>query len=162
MGVSECPSSSRDLRMAATRPSIMSLGATTSAPALARLTAVRASWRSVESLSTAQPSRVSMTTPQWPWLVYSHRQTSAISTSFLAASVFFSARSPCCTMPNSSHAPEPCTSLVSGSPKSSSPPSPSCAASSASRTASSMERLKTPGMELTSRRTPSPGQMNKG
>ena len=72
-------------RMAATRPSIMSLGATTSAPALAWLTAVRASSSSVGSLSTSKPSRLSITTPQWPWLVYSHRQTSAMSTSFFAA-----------------------------------------------------------------------------
>src|ERR1035441_9751102 len=43
MGVSAQSSASSALRMAATRPSIMSLGATTSAPALARLTAVRAS-----------------------------------------------------------------------------------------------------------------------
>ena len=46
------------VRMAATRPSIMSLGATMSAPAWARLTAVRASSSSVGSLSTSKPSPV--------------------------------------------------------------------------------------------------------
>ena len=63
----------------------MSLGATMSAPALAWLTAVRASSSSVGSLSTSKPSRPSTTTPQWPWLVYSQRQTSAMRTSFFAA-----------------------------------------------------------------------------
>jgi hypothetical protein len=57
------------------------------------------------------------------------------------------ARRPCCTIPFSSHAPVPCSSLVSGRPKRSRPPIPRLAASSASRTASSTERLKTPGME---------------
>ena len=37
----------------------------------------------VESLSTSKPSRVSTIMPQWPWLVYSQRQTSAMRTSFL-------------------------------------------------------------------------------
>ena len=49
-------------RIAPTRPSIMSLGATASAPASTWLTAVRASSSSVSSLSTS-PSR---STPQWP------------------------------------------------------------------------------------------------
>ena len=51
--------------MAATRPSIMSLGATTSAPASAWLTAVRARSSSDTSLRTSP----STTTPQWPWSV---------------------------------------------------------------------------------------------
>jgi hypothetical protein len=92
----------------------MSLGATTSAPALAWLTAVRASNSSVGSLSTSKPSPDLTTTPQWPWLVYSHRQTSAIRTSFFAASDCLSARSACCTMPFSSHAPVPCSSFAAG------------------------------------------------
>jgi hypothetical protein len=48
-------SSSSAARIAATRPSIMSLGATASAPAAAWLTAVRASSSSVASLSTSSP-----------------------------------------------------------------------------------------------------------
>src|ERR1035441_2488926 len=65
-------------------------------------------------------------------------------------------------MPFSSHAPEPCSSLDSGRPKSNSPPRPRRAASSASRSASSTERLKTPGMVPTGRRTPPPGQRKRG
>ena len=56
------PSSSSWARIAPTRPSIMSLGATTSAPASACEIAVLASSSMVRSLSTS-PSR---TTPQWP------------------------------------------------------------------------------------------------
>jgi hypothetical protein len=55
MGVCLQPAASRARRMAATRPSIMSLGATTSAPALARLTAVRAS-RSREGIVVHGPA----------------------------------------------------------------------------------------------------------
>ena len=64
-------------RMAATRPSIMSDGATMSAPASAWLTAIFASSSRVRSF-TISPS---CTTPQWPWSMYSHRQTSVITTS---------------------------------------------------------------------------------
>jgi len=42
----------------------------------------------------------------------------------LAAEEALKARNPCCTMPLSSHAPEPCSSLVSGRPKSSRPAMP--------------------------------------
>ena len=61
--------------MAPTRPSIMSEGATTSAPARAWETAVRARSSRVGSFLTSSPS----TTPQWPWEVYSQRQTSVIT-----------------------------------------------------------------------------------
>ena len=56
IGVSARPSSSSAARIAPTRPSIMSLGATTSAPARAWLTAVRASSSSEASLSTVPSS----------------------------------------------------------------------------------------------------------
>ncbi len=62
--------------MAAVWPSIMSLGATMSAPASAWVTAVRASSSRVASFSTS-PDGVTM--PQWPWSVYSQRQTSQIT-----------------------------------------------------------------------------------
>ncbi len=62
--------------MAATRPSIMSDGATMSTPASAWLTAVFANSSSVTSLTT-QP--LSSSAPQWPWDVYSHRQTSVMT-----------------------------------------------------------------------------------
>ncbi len=74
--MSEKPSSSSWWRIAPIRPSIMSLGATTSAPASAWEIAVLASSSIVRSLSTS-PSR---TNPQWPCEVYSQRQTSVITT----------------------------------------------------------------------------------
>ena len=69
--------------MAATRPSIMSEGATMSAPARARETAISARSGRLWSLST---SPLEMT-PQWPWSVYSQRQTSATSCSSGTASL---------------------------------------------------------------------------
>ena len=163
MGVCAKPALSRARRMAATRPSIMSLGATTSAPALAWLTAVRASSSRVGSLSTSKPSRLSTTTPQWPWLVYSQRQTSAMRTSFFAAADCLQrAQTPaarCRFRPM-----RRCLVRLwfRAGRRAAGPPRPSAAASSASRTASSTERLKTPGMEPTALRTPSPGQMKRG
>ena len=61
--------------MAATRPSIMSEGATMSAPASTWDRAVLASTSRVLSLSTLWPQRM----PQWPWSVYSHMHTSVIT-----------------------------------------------------------------------------------
>ena len=69
--------------MAATRPSIMSDGATMSAPASAWLTAILASSSSVRSF-TISPS---CTTPQWPWSMYAHRQTSVTTTRSGASSL---------------------------------------------------------------------------
>ena len=109
IGVSARPWSSSAARSAPTRPSIMSLGATTSAPASAWDTAVRASSSSVRSLSTSPSSR---STPQWPWLVYSHRHRS-VMTSRSGCSALI-ARVASCTIPSSSHAPEPSSSFVAG------------------------------------------------
>ena len=95
IGVSAKQASSSASRMAPTRPSIMSEGATMSAPASACETAVRASSSSVGSLRTVPSS----TTPQWPWLVYSHRQTSVITSR--SGTLSFTARTACCTMPSS-------------------------------------------------------------
>ena len=61
--------------MAATRPSIMSEGATISAPARACETAAAASHSSVVSLSTSPLTIL----PQCPWLVYSQLQTSVMT-----------------------------------------------------------------------------------
>jgi hypothetical protein len=66
--------------MARTLPSIISLGAMMSAPASARLTAARASNPRVGSLAMRVFPRRWTTIPQCPWLMYSHRQTSAITT----------------------------------------------------------------------------------
>src|SRR5690242_7918681 len=76
IGVSLWPSASSCARSAPTRPSIMSLGATASAPAAACEIAVFASSSSVTSLSTRPSSR---TMPQWPCEVYSHMHTSVIT-----------------------------------------------------------------------------------
>ena len=71
----------------------MSLGATMSAPASAWLAAVRASSFSVGSFKIFPPC----TMPQWPCAMYSHRQTSVMTSS--DGSSFFSSRTVCCTMP---------------------------------------------------------------
>src|SRR5438034_1492882 len=105
----------------------MSLGHTASAPHSTWLTAVRASSSSVASLSTA-PSR---TSPQWPCEVYSQRQTSVSSSS--SGKDARSPRSACWTIPSSSQAPEPSSSLDSGIPKSIAARTPSSSSSSASR-----------------------------
>ena len=97
MGTCEKPASSNAERSAPTRPSIMSDGATMSAPARAWLTASAARSPSVSSLST--PPR-SSSTPQWPWLVYSHKHTSVITWKSGACSLM--ARTACCTTPRSS------------------------------------------------------------
>ena len=86
-------SSSRAVRISLTRPSIMSEGATMSAPAWAWESAVLASSSRVASLSTSSPARQ----PQWPWSVYSHRQTSV--TTVMSGARFFSSRMACWTMP---------------------------------------------------------------
>ena len=88
--------------MAATWPSIIALGATTSAPASASEAAARASSGRVASLSTDEPRR----TPQWPWEVYSHRHTSAMIASSSPAARRSSPMA-VCTMPSSIQAPEP-------------------------------------------------------
>ena len=75
MGLFVKPLASSASRMARTRPSIMSEGATMSAPASTWDRAVFASSPRVLSLSTSWPHK----TPQCPWEVYSHMQTSVIT-----------------------------------------------------------------------------------
>ena len=82
--------------MAHTRPSIMSDGATMSAPARACDNAVFASHCSVVSLSTSP----SFTYPQCPWLVYSQLHTSVITSNELVSRLM--ARIAFCTIPFSS------------------------------------------------------------
>ena len=119
----------------------MSLGATASAPASAWETAVRASSSSVWSLSTTPSGR---STPQWPWLVYSHRHRSAITSRSGCAALM--ARVASWMMPSSSHAPVPCSSLAAGRPNSSTAGMPSPCAIPASSTAWSMLRWSIPGI----------------
>jgi len=122
----------------------MSLGATTSAPARAWLTAVRASSSSEASLSTEPSSR---TTPQCPWSVYSHRQTSVITSVCGWADLI--ARTASWTAPSSSHAPEPSPSLWSGMPNSITPGTPSASSRPAAATAPEIVRRETPGIDST-------------
>ena len=96
MMVSGRPSSSSALRMAATRPSIMSLGATMSAPLSACVTAILASSSRVTSLRIS-PSCI---TPQWPWSMYSQRHTSVMTTRSGNSSLM--ARTASWTMPSGS------------------------------------------------------------
>ena len=157
---------SRPLRMAATRPSIMSDGATISIPAFACETAVRARISKVGSLRISYSCVAPFaevffcTIPQWPCDMYSHRQTSPISS--IPGTSLFNARAARWTMPSSAQAPVAVSSFVSGKPNKIRAFTPSAKASRASFTASSTERLNTPGMEPMGLRTPSPGQINKG
>ena len=118
-------------RIAPTRPSIMSEGATTSAPASACETATRASRPTVASLTMTSPSTI----PQWPCDVYSHRQTSVTtSTSGISRLI---ARTAACTGAAASSAALPASSLSSlrGRPNSRTDRTPSRAAPAVSATA---------------------------
>src|SRR5258708_4390811 len=79
MAVCSNPFVSSAVRIARTRPSIMSLGATMSAPARACDNAAFCNSASVASLSTPPSRRM----PQCPCDVYSHMQTSVITTNGL-------------------------------------------------------------------------------
>ena len=106
----------------------MSLGQTTSAPASTCETAVRASSSSDASLSTSSPR----STPQWPWAVYSQRQTSVSRSS--SGKRGRSARSACWTIPSAIQAPEPSSSFSSGMPNRITALTPARSSSSHSRT----------------------------
>ena len=67
MPVPVWPEASRALRMAFTRPSIMSEGATKSAPAWAVKSDIFTSASTVRSLSTSVPAALRM--PSWPCVV---------------------------------------------------------------------------------------------
>ncbi len=177
------PLASSAVRMAPTRPSIMSLGAMISMPARACETAVLARISRVGSLAISNASAANFsasaaadpvvttvfgppgfaagsTMPQCPWLMYSHRQTSPITirpgTAALMARVAF------CTMPSSAQAPVATSSFFSGSPNRITAGMPSDFTSRHSFTVSSMERLNTPGILPIGLRTPSPAQTNSG
>ena len=156
IGTRDSPAASSALRIPATRPSIMSLGATISIPARACVTATLPSRYTDASLSTS-PSWI---TPQCPWSVYSHRHTSPITSS--SGTARFTARAACCTTPCSSYASEPVASFAAGKPKRMIPPRPSRCARSASLTTSSTDVWYTPGSRATSRRTALPWHTNSG
>ena len=105
-----------------------------------------------------QPTCATM--PQCPCDMYSHRQTSPMI-SMLGNLPLDRARR---LLHDSvvAQAPVATSSFFSGSRTRSPTDTPSDRASRASFTASSTERLNTPGIERTSLRTPSPGQTNRG
>ena len=150
------PCASSDCRMAPTRPSIMSDGATKSVPATACDSATCTRCDTVTSLTISSPSRM----PQWPCDVYSHRQTSVITTR--SGTCRFISRTADCTGASGSAASEPTASLRSGRPNRSTPGTPSAFAAAASLTASSTDNWKTPGIDETSRRMPLPSQTKSG
>jgi len=154
--VSAKPASSSALLMAPTRPSIMSEGATKSAPATACDSAILTRLFTVGSLRIVSPS----SRPQWPCEVYSHRQTS-VKTSAPGTSRLM-ARMADWTGASESHADDPLSSFDAGRPNRMTLRTPSALAAAVSFTASSTERLKTPGIDATSRRTPRPSQTNSG
>src|SRR6185437_10603763 len=122
--------------------------------------AVRASSSSVGSFTTSTRPARSRSTPQCPWEVYSHRQTSAISRRLGAA--FFSARTACCTMPSWAQAPEPSGSFAAGMPNRSTAGTPAASMRWASSARRSTERWNWPGSDAISLRTPAPGTTNNG
>ena len=100
------------------------------------------------------------TIPQCPCDMYSQRQTSPISSRLGTSRLI--ARAALCTMPSSAHAPVAISSFDSGSPNRITLGMPRDFTSAHSFTASSMERLNTPGMEPMGLRIPSPGHTNSG
>ncbi len=96
IGVFVYPFESSARRIAATRPSIMSDGATISAPARTCDRALAASHSSVASLSTS-PLTIF---PQCPWLVYSQLHTSVMTSR--SGNSRLMARIARCTIPSSS------------------------------------------------------------
>ena len=102
IATSSKPRASRACRMAPTRPSIMSDGATTSAPASAC-----DECRSHQQLDASGSSRgcLAVDMPQWPCSVYSQRQTSVMTTSLGTSATM--ARTACGTGPCGSCAAAP-------------------------------------------------------
>src|SRR5439155_1287797 len=108
IGTSTKPARSRPARIAPTRPSIMSDGATMSAPARACASASFTSGSRLASFATSPFS----TMPQCPWSVYSQRQTSVTTSS--SGSALLIASTARTTIPSAAYAPEPIASLRSG------------------------------------------------
>src|SRR6202046_3509379 len=143
-------------RIAPPPPSIMSDGATISAPARACDSAERVSSSSVASLSTSLPASA----PQWPWSVYSHMQTSVITA--IPGTRSLISRIARCTSPSSFHASLPLASLRSGIPNRMTAGTPAAHVSRASATMLSTDICATPGIDLIAFFTPRPGHTNIG
>ena len=103
------------------------------AAVLACEAAERARSSRVLSLTTRSPS----ITPQWPWLVYSQRQTSV--TTITSGSSDLRRRTAVCTAASSSQASEPNSSFFSGRPKRITERTPSSRAAPTSSTSRSTE-----------------------
>ena len=127
-------------------PSIMPLGATMSAPARAWTTACWASSSQrgvVVDVDAGRSARSSA--PQWPWSVYSQKQTSVMTSKSAAACL--AARMAWAMMPESLVASLPAASFCAGMPKRITPPRPSSAAWLISSASMSGESWNWPGME---------------
>ncbi len=99
------PSSSRAPRIAATMWSIIPLGRRRPPPpSPGRRPSCRAAGGLVVATSWF------LMTPQWPWLVYSQRQRSAMTTTFEVVSLIRSMA--CWTTPRGPRAPEPTSSFI--------------------------------------------------
>ena len=131
------------------RPSIMSLGATTSAPARACDSACFTSASTVSSFMTYP---VSSTRPSWPWLVYGSSATSVITPR--PGKRCFSARTARWHRPSSSQAACAVSDLASGAVTGNSASAGifSSLACSATRSSSSIDRRSMPGIEPTGAR----------
>jgi len=150
------PLASRVRRMTCTRPSIMSDGATMSAPARAWASAWWARFSTVGSLATS-PSRI---TPQWPWDVYSQKQTSVITAR--SGAWAFTAAIARGMMPSAAHPAEPVSSFFSGMPNRITAGMPRSRTVRHSSASTSTDIWNTPGMEVISFFTPRPGTANSG
>ena len=157
IGVCAKPEPSSASRIAPTRPSIMSEGATMSTPASASETEVRASSSIAPSLSTSPRA---LSGPQCPCSVYSQRQTSAITAS--AGSASLSALTAACVIPSCAQAPLPSASFCEGTPNSSTARTPSSRSSAASAASRSVESRACPGIDSIGSRTPAPSVTNNG
>jgi hypothetical protein len=111
-------------------------------------------------LSTSFTPFRSTITPQWPWSVYSHRQTSAMTVMSGTWRLIPSIAD--CTGPEGSHDEEPMPSFFSGSPKSSTARMPASYARRASSTASRTRNWNTPGIDPISVRARDGGTTNSG
>ncbi len=111
IGTVSKPASSSPSRSAPIWPSIIADGATMSAPAFAWETAVSARTSRVASLSTSPFSSI----PQWPWLVYSQRQTSVMTR--MSGTFSLIPRIARWMIPSFAIAPEAISSFFSGIPK---------------------------------------------
>src|SRR5450631_3145843 len=156
MATSSCPCASRVCRIAPTRPSIMSLGATMSAPASAWLRAARAIASSDRSLSTCPSRRM----PQCPCEVYSHKHTSVIPTMSGTSSLIAAIAS--WTSPRGSQLELPNSSLCSVTPNRSTAGTPTSNARAARMATTSADIREWPGIASMGSSRPSPAIANIG